>query len=103
MRETLEPLFIKHNVSIVFTGHDHIYERMKPQQGITHFVDRLGRPAARRRVRRGTSRSRPRSSTTSRSFLVAEIFENEMTFNAVSRTGAIVDSGIVVRRELNSS
>ena len=35
-------------------------------------------------------------------FLAAEIFENEMTFNAISRTGAIVDSGIVVRRELNA-
>ena len=38
LRETLEPLFMKYSVSVVFTGHDHIYERVKPQQGITHFV-----------------------------------------------------------------
>src|SRR4029077_13845729 len=38
LRETLEPLFIKYNVSVVFTGHDHFYERIKPQHGIVHFV-----------------------------------------------------------------
>ena len=34
----LEPLFVKYNVSVVFTGHDHFYERIKPQKGIAHFV-----------------------------------------------------------------
>ena len=29
-----------------FAGHDHFYERTKPQKGIVHFVDRLGRAAA---------------------------------------------------------
>ena len=28
----------KHDVSVVFTGHDHFYERIKPQKGIPHFV-----------------------------------------------------------------
>ena len=37
-RRVLEPLFIKHGVSVVFTGHDHLYERVKPQNGIVHFV-----------------------------------------------------------------
>ena len=34
----LEPLFIKYNVSVVLTGHDHFYERVKPQKGIVYFV-----------------------------------------------------------------
>ena len=38
LREALEPLFVQHNVSVVFAGHDHFYERVKPQKGITHFV-----------------------------------------------------------------
>ena len=37
-RKVLEPLFLKYGVSVVFAGHDHVYERVKPQQGITHFV-----------------------------------------------------------------
>ena len=38
LRKVLEPLFVKYNVSVVFTGHDHFYERIKPQNGIVHFV-----------------------------------------------------------------
>ena len=38
LRETLEPLFIKYGVSVVLSGHDHVYERTKPQHGITYFV-----------------------------------------------------------------
>ena len=50
----LEPLFVKHDVSVVFTGHDHFYERTKPQKGIVYFVaDRAGSCG------RGTSTSGP--------------------------------------------
>src|SRR6185295_15249293 len=38
LRQTLEPLFLEHDVSVVFTGHDHFYERIKPQKGIAYFV-----------------------------------------------------------------
>ena len=34
----LEPLFVKYGVSVVFAGHDHFYERIKPQKGIVYFV-----------------------------------------------------------------
>jgi len=100
LRETLEPLFTQHNVSIVLTGHDHLYERTKPQQGITYFVAGSGG-----KLRMGDfSANQPFSARVvadTHVFMVVEIFENEMTFNAISRTGAIVDSGIVLRRELS--
>src|SRR5664280_1869131 len=38
LREALEPLFLKYNVSVVLNGHDHFYERVKPQKGIAYFV-----------------------------------------------------------------
>ena len=38
LRSTLEPMFLKNGVTVVFTGHDHTYERTKPQNGITYFV-----------------------------------------------------------------
>ena len=38
----LEPLFIQYGVTVVFTGHDHFYERIKPQHGITYFVTGSG-------------------------------------------------------------
>src|SRR5579862_576255 len=39
LREVLEPLFIKYGVSLVLNGHDHTYERVKPQNGIQYFVE----------------------------------------------------------------
>ena len=38
LREVLEPIFLRTGVSVVFAGHDHFYERTKPQKGIVHFV-----------------------------------------------------------------
>ena len=38
----LEPLFVKYGVNVVFSGHDHVYERLKPQKGIYYFVSGAG-------------------------------------------------------------
>ena len=32
------PLFVKHGVDVVLTGHEHFYERIKPQNGIHYFI-----------------------------------------------------------------
>jgi len=37
-RALLEPLFIEHGVALVFQGHQHIYERLAPQNGIHYFI-----------------------------------------------------------------
>ena len=37
-REQLEPVFLKHGVNVVLTGHEHFYERIKPQKGIAYFI-----------------------------------------------------------------
>ena len=34
-------------------------------------------------------------------FLAAEISGDEMTFNAISRAGEVIDSGVIVRRKQN--
>src|SRR5689334_5439089 len=51
LRVTLEPIFVKHRVDVVFSGHDHVYERVKPQKGITYFVS-----GAAGQLRRGNMR-----------------------------------------------
>jgi hypothetical protein len=35
---------------------------------------------------------------TEQAFLIAEIQGDQMTFNAVSRSGKIIDSGVITRR-----
>ena len=96
LRQALEPLFIKYNVSVAFTGHDHFYERTKPQHGIVHFVVGSGGRLAPDDIQ--PSDITAKGFDSDQAFLVAEIHGDEMVFNAVSRTGAIVDSGRITRR-----
>lgn len=97
LRKTLEPLFVQYNVSVVFAGHDHFYERIKPQMGIAHFVLGSGGRLSRGDIIAGSPLT-ARGFDTDQTFLVGEVFDDQMHFNAVSRTGQIVDSGIIGRR-----
>jgi 3',5'-cyclic AMP phosphodiesterase CpdA len=95
LRVVLEPIFVKHGVDVVFTGHDHVYERVKPQKGITYFVS-----GAAGQLRRGNMR--PTEETAAyfdqdQSFMLVEVAGNELHFQAVSRTGKTVDSGVIRR------
>jgi len=96
LRETLEPLFINYNVSVVFTGHDHFYERIKPQQGIVHFVVGSGGQLAVGDILKTDLTAK--GFDTDQAFMAVEISGDKMYFNAISRTGEIVDSGIIERR-----
>jgi len=98
IRTTLEPLFLKYNVSVVFTGHDHFYERTKPQQGIVYFVVGSGGQLRRGNIDRRTGLTAS-GNDTDRAFLVAEIDGDDMYFNAIARTGAVIDSGKITRRK----
>ena len=98
LREVLEPLFVKYNVSVVFTGHDHFYERLKPQQGIVYFVCGAGGKLRRGNIDRGSGLTAA-GNDTDQSFLAAEINGDEMSFNAVSRAGKVFDYGVITRRK----
>jgi calcineurin-like phosphoesterase family protein len=97
LRNVLEPMFLKSNVTVVFTGHDHFYERTKPQQGITYFVVGSGGQLRRNGIDRKSGLT-AMGFDTDRAFLAVEIDKDELYFNAISRTGAIVDSGLIERR-----
>ena len=91
LRVILEPLFVKYGVNVVFSGHDHIYERITPQKGINYFVDGSGG-----QLRKGDLR---RSEMTAAGydqdcvFTLVEIEKSDFYFEAVSRTGEVVDAG----------
>lgn len=98
LREVLEPLFIKYNVSVVLTGHDHFYERTKPQKGIVYFVCGSGGQLRKGNIDRNSGITAA-GNDTDQAFLTAEINGDEMSFNAVSRAGQIIDSGVITRRK----
>ena len=98
LRDVLEPLLVKYNVSVVFTGHDHFYERIKPQKGIAHFVIGSGGKLAAGDIDRNSPLT-ARGFDTDYAFLVGEIVGDNLYFNAITRTGGIMDSGIIGRRK----
>jgi 3',5'-cyclic AMP phosphodiesterase CpdA len=91
LRVVLEPLFLAYGVNVVFSGHDHVYERLTPQKGIYYFVS-----GSAGQLRKGDLR---RSAMTAAGFdqdnvfMLVEILEADLWFEAVSRTGRVVDSG----------
>jgi predicted phosphodiesterase len=96
LRSVLEPLFLKYEVSVVFAGHDHFYERVKPQKGIVHFVTGSGGQLRKGNIDRRSGLTAS-GFDTDQAFLAAEIIGDEMYFNAISRQGTLVDSGVIQR------
>ena len=78
-------------MSLVLAGHDHFYERMKPQRGIYHFV--IGGSAKLRAGNVLRSSLTAKAFDTDTSFALMEIDHDTLHFQVVSRTGATVDSG----------
>jgi hypothetical protein len=98
LREVLEPLFVRDNVSVVFSGHDHFYERVKPQKGIAYFVVGSGGKLRKGDIDTGSGLTAA-GNDQDQSFLAVEINGDEMWFDAVSRQGRVFDSGTITRRK----
>ena len=102
LRAVLEPLFTRYHVQVVFAGHDHVYERTKPQQGIQYFVTGAGG-----KMRRGDinmkSPLRAVSYDQDNSFMLVEVDETEMSFKSISEKGEVVDSGLIKQKALGAA
>jgi hypothetical protein len=95
LRVLLEPLLVRNRVQVVFSGHDHVYERLKPQKGIYYFVTGSGG-----QLRKGDlqkSDSTAAGFDEDQAFLLAEIGGDALHFQVVSRAGATVDVGVIHR------
>jgi calcineurin-like phosphoesterase family protein len=96
VRALLEPLFLKHGVDAVFAGHEHFYERIKPQRGIYYFIS-----GGAGKLREGDVSTR--SQLTAKSydsgyhFMLVEVGKEALSFRVVNQDGQIVDSGVLPR------
>lgn len=95
LRTVLEPIFVKYGISVVFQGHDHFYERIKPQKGIVYFVS--GAAGKLRRGNIGRTALTAKGFDRDLHFMLVEIAGDEMYFQVISRAGATVDSGVIPR------
>jgi predicted phosphodiesterase len=95
-REQLEPVFLKHGVNVVLTGHEHFYERLKPQKGVAYFI--VGSSA---KLRKGDLQKRSAQTVygndSDYSFMLIEIVDDELYFQAISDKGITLDTGSIRR------
>jgi hypothetical protein len=94
-RNLIEPVFIKHGVNVVFMGHEHFYERIKPQKGVAYFI--IGSSA---KLRKGDLRKSPLTAygnDTDYAFMLVEIVGDEMYFQTINDKGNTLDAGSIRR------
>jgi 3',5'-cyclic AMP phosphodiesterase CpdA len=96
-RPAMEPILIEHQVDVVFAGHEHLYERLHPQNGVVYFV--TGGTGS---VRTGDVQPSPalaKGYDRDLSFMLVEIAGDTMYFQAINRLGETVDSGRIKKRD----
>jgi hypothetical protein len=91
LRSIVEPLFIKYNLNVVFAGHEHFYERLKPQKGIHYFT--AGGSAKLRAGDIIVGALTAKGFDTEQSFMLVEIDGDVMRYQAISRRGKRFDAG----------
>ena len=97
-RTVLEPIFVRHGVSVVLTGHDHIYEHIKPQKGIYHFV--VGSSGSLRKGDLARTDLTLKGYDADYVFMMVEIADDDFYFAALTRSGQVIDSGVLPRPKL---
>jgi predicted phosphodiesterase len=91
LRQQLEPLFLKYGIDVVFAGHEHFYERIRPQRGIHYFTSGGGAKLREGDVKR--SELTAVAFDTDRSFMLVEVNDDTFRFQTISRLGKRVDAG----------
>jgi predicted phosphodiesterase len=95
MRFALETAFVNGGVDVVFSGHEHIYQRSEIQDGILYFI--TGGAGS---LREGDAKASPliaRSYDRDYHFMLAEISDDGFYFQAINRMGMTVDAGALRR------
>jgi predicted MPP superfamily phosphohydrolase len=95
LRQQLEPLFLKYGVDAVFSGHEHFYERIKPQKGIYYFIS-----GGAGKVRKGDvaqTNLTAKAFDTGYHFMIVELTKDALNFQVISDQGRTVDSGALTR------
>ncbi len=94
-RKLLEPVFLKYGVNVVLSGHEHFYERIKPQKGVAYFT--LGNSAKLRKGDLQRSELTAFGFDTGYAFMLVEIDGDDFYFQTISETGQTIDAGSVHR------
>jgi len=96
LRDRIAPILEKNGVNVVLSGHDHVYERIAPQHGISYFV--IGNSGQLRFHNLRPSSQMMKGYDEDCGFALFEIAGDELYFQIVSRKGETIDSGEISRK-----
>jgi hypothetical protein len=93
IRPALEQALVNNQVNGVFTGHEHMYERIKPQKGIYYFVSGGGG----RYLYDYHPSEFDEIGLSEHHFMVAEIAGDRLFFEAITHAQKLIDCGVIYR------
>jgi predicted phosphodiesterase len=96
LRAQLEPLYVKHGVDAVFSGHSHCYERVKPQKGVHYFTQGASGEIKRKTLDR-TTPYYASGEDEKNSFLIVQAGDDELKVEAIAADGSLIDSYTIKR------
>jgi len=88
-------VLLKYGVNVVLTGHEHFYERIKPQKGIAYFI--IGSSAKLRKGDLVKSDLTAYGNDREYAFMLMEIAGDELFFQAINEQGKTIDTGSIRR------
>jgi DNA repair exonuclease SbcCD nuclease subunit len=95
LRTQLEPLFVKYGVNVVLTGHEHFYERIKPQKGIAYFI--TGSSAKLREGNISSTQYTAKGFDRGYTFMIVEIVGDDLYYQTLTDRAETIDSGSIHR------
>ncbi len=93
IRPALEQALVDNRINVVFSGHEHLYERIKPQKGIQYFVSGGGG----RYLYNYHPSDFDEVGLSEHHFMVAEIAGDRLLFEAITHAQKVIDCGVVYR------
>jgi hypothetical protein len=99
IRRALHPIFVRAGVAAVFSGHDHVYQRVTPQEGVQYFVSGAGG-----KIRVGNLKMADplvaAGYDDDSHFMLIEADAAGLNFSAINTGGKVVDEGRLVASAL---
>jgi len=86
---------VRNHVDVVFTGHDHLYERIKPQQGVRYFVSGGGGRSLYDFNRSGFDEV----GISEHHFMIVQLGGDRLLFEAITPGQKLLDCGILFRTQ----
>ena len=101
LRTQLTPLFREYGVNVVFSGHEHVYERLKREDSTYYFI--LGNSGKLVNHDFRSAEGMEKGFDIDQSFMLVEVNQDTLYFQTVSRTGETIDAGALDREAGSAS